>query len=88
MGNKKRATCLATLLQNKLNSNVVCITTHVKPVLRQIRLLTGLLLTTCSAAILQNKLHVFTEALLWFQPSGLQVQTFWHLKKMPALQAT
>ena len=42
MGDKKRATCLATLLQNKLNSNVACFTTHVKPVLRQIRLLTGL----------------------------------------------
>ena len=41
----------------------------IKPVLRQIRLLTGLLLRTCSAAILQNKLPVFAEALLWFQPT-------------------
>ena len=36
MGNKKRATCLATLLQNKLNSDVACLTTHIKPVLQQI----------------------------------------------------
>ena len=85
---KINATCYATTLQNELNSDVSCFTTHIKPVLRQIRLLTGLLLTTCSAAILQNKLHVFTEALLWFQPSGSQVQTFLHLKKMAALQAT
>ena len=30
MGNKKRATCLATLLQNKLNSDVAHFTTHEK----------------------------------------------------------
>ena len=41
-GNKKCATCLATLLQNELNSSVVCFTTHIKPVWQQIRLLTGL----------------------------------------------
>ena len=41
-GNKKRATCLATLPQNKLNSVVVRFLTHIKPVLQQIRLLTGL----------------------------------------------
>ena len=41
-GNKKRATCFATLLQNKLNSNVARFTTHIKPVLQQIRLLIGL----------------------------------------------
>ena len=41
-GNIKRATCLATLLQNQLNSDVACSTTHIKPVLQQIRLLTGL----------------------------------------------
>ena len=39
---KKRATCLATLLQNKVNSDVPRSTTHIKPVLQQIRLLTGL----------------------------------------------
>ena len=63
---KINATCYTTTLQNELNSDVACFTTHIKPVLRQIRLPTALLLTTCSAAILQNKLHVFTEALLWF----------------------
>ena len=41
-GNKKRATCLATLLQNELNNDVARFTTHIKPVLQQIRLLTGL----------------------------------------------
>ena len=41
-GNKRRATCLATLLQNELNSDVARFTTHIKPVLQQIRLLTGL----------------------------------------------
>ena len=39
-GNKK--TCLATLLQNELNGDVARFTTHIKPVLQQIRLLTGL----------------------------------------------
>ena len=41
-GNKKRATCFATLLQNELNSDVARYKAHVKPVLQQIRLLTGL----------------------------------------------
>ena len=41
-GNKKRTTCLATLLQNELNSDVARFTTHIKPVLQQIRLLKGL----------------------------------------------
>ena len=41
-GNKKRAACFATLLQNELNSDIARFTTHVKPVLQQIRLLTGL----------------------------------------------
>ena len=38
----KRATCLTTLLYNKLNSDIARFTTHIKPVLQQIRLLTGL----------------------------------------------
>ena len=42
MGNKKCATCFATLQQNELNSDVAHFTTHIKPVLQQIRLLTGL----------------------------------------------
>ena len=37
-GNKKRTTCLATLLQNELNSDVARFTTHIKPVLQQLRL--------------------------------------------------
>ena len=41
-GNKKRTTCLATLLQNKLNRDVAMLPEHIKPVLQQIRLLTGL----------------------------------------------
>jgi len=39
---KKHATCLATLLQNEMNSDVAHFTTCIKPVLQQIRLLTGL----------------------------------------------
>ena len=42
MGNKRRATCRATLLQNELNSDVARFTTHIKPLSQQIRLLTGL----------------------------------------------
>ena len=41
-GQQKRATCFATLLYNELNSDVTRFTTHIKPVLQQIRLLTGL----------------------------------------------
>ena len=36
------STCFATLLQNEMNSDVVRFTTHIKPVLQQIRLLIGL----------------------------------------------
>ena len=66
-GNKKRATCLATLLQNKLNSDVARITTHIKLVS------TNQIVnrferwwqnvrhhySTCSAAVLQDNYHVF-----------------------------
>ena len=41
-GNKKHATCLATLPQKQFNSDVACCTPYIKPVLQQIRLLTGL----------------------------------------------
>ena len=41
-GNKKSATCLATLLHSELNSDVVRFTTNITPLLQQIRLLTGL----------------------------------------------
>jgi len=40
--NKKQPTCLTTLLQNGLNSDVKRFNTHIKPVLQQIRLLTAL----------------------------------------------
>ena len=36
------AACLATLMQNELNSDVARFSTHIRPVLQQIRLLTGL----------------------------------------------
>ena len=42
MGIKKHTTCFATLLQNKLNSDIEHFTTHIKPVMQQIRLFTGL----------------------------------------------
>ena len=42
MGNKRRASCRATLLQNELKIDVARFTTHIKPVSQQIRLLTGL----------------------------------------------
>ena len=38
MGNKKHANCFATLLQNELNRDAARFTTHIKPVLQQIRL--------------------------------------------------
>ena len=41
-GNKKSATCFATLLHSELNSDVARFTTNIKPLLQQIRLLTGL----------------------------------------------
>ena len=54
-------------LQKELNSAIASFTTPIKPVLQQIRLLTGLKVSgkTCSiamnspAAMLQDKLHVF-----------------------------
>ena len=41
-GQQKHANCHATMLKNELNSDVARFTTHIKPVLQQIRLLTGL----------------------------------------------
>ena len=41
-GQQKHATCLTTLLQDELNCAVARFTTHIKPVLPQIRLLEGL----------------------------------------------
>ena len=69
-------TCLATLLQNELNTDVARLSTHTKPVQQQIRLLTGFNVVGKTRTIafefvlqqkLQNKLHLFvacfTEAL-------------------------
>ena len=62
---QKRATFFATLLQNELNSDVARFTTHIKPVLQQIRLLTGFNVSHKTrnivnfAALWQNKLRVF-----------------------------
>ena len=41
-GQQERANCFATLLQNGLKSDVARFTTHIKPILQQITLLTGL----------------------------------------------
>ena len=41
-GQQCHATCFATLLQNELDSDLKRFTTHIKPVLHQIRLLTAL----------------------------------------------
>ena len=69
-GNEK--TCLATLLQNELNSDVARFTTHIKPVLQQIRLLTGFSegAKTCNTALqlvlqqsCKRKLHVLLSVL-------------------------
>ena len=57
MGNKKHATCFATLLQNKLNNNVAHFTcTHIKPVLQQNKsgCLTGLMWVVKCATSLFN----------------------------------
>jgi len=53
MGNKKRATCFATLLQKEVNSDVAHFTTHIKPVFQQITLLNGLNVggKTCNTTI-------------------------------------
>ena len=41
-GQQERANCFATLLQKDLKSDVASFTTHIKRILQQIRLLTGL----------------------------------------------
>ena len=77
-GNKKRATCLATLLQNELNSDVVRFITHIKPVLQQIRLLTGLNVGQWALTIFMENPEI---------PGRIQmerlipVEIFWHRKQ-------
>ena len=66
-GNKKGATCFATLLQMKLDSNVAGFTTQEKnlqPYLMQRQVQMWVVIcehrySNCFAALLQNKLHVF-----------------------------
>ena len=66
-GNKKRATCFATLLQNELNGDVARFTLHIKPVLQQIRLLTGLNMSgktrniAIQLVLSQVRKHVFLD---------------------------
>ena len=68
MGNKKRATCLAILLQNELNSNVARFTTQETKnlatlfVAKQVGtwvITRAISLLTRFAAMLQNRLHFF-----------------------------
>ena len=72
MGSKKHPTCLASLLQNELNSDVARFAIHIKPLLQQIRLLKGLNMggknahhrfSTCFAAMLQKKIAPFLPVL-------------------------
>ena len=51
MGSKKHPTCLASLLQNELNSDVARFAIHIKPLLQQIRLFTDLN-TACKTCII------------------------------------
>ena len=64
-GNKKLAICFATWLQNELNSDVARFTTHLNKPYNLISCKTGSNMggktrnIAISAAMLQNKLHVF-----------------------------
>ena len=75
-GNKKPATCFATLLQNELNSDVARFTTHIKPVLQQIRLLTGLNMggktrnIAIQLVLSQLRKHVFLDCKILILNSG------------------
>ena len=55
----KRATCFATLLQNKLKSDVACFTNHVQTCLLKNEVVASCVNTCHFAALSQNKLHVF-----------------------------
>ena len=75
-GNKKKTTCFATLLQNELNSDVARFTTHIKPVLQQIRLLTGLNMggktrnIAIQQVLSQVRKHVFLDYKILILNSG------------------
>ena len=53
-GTVKQETYLATVLQNELNSDAARFTTHIKPVLQQIMLLTGMMWVVERAQSLLN----------------------------------
>ena len=65
-GNKKSATYLATLLQNELYGDVAQFTTNIKPVLQQIRLLTGFNEVVKRATSLFNSLQCCKTSCTFF----------------------
>ena len=91
-GNKKRAICFATWLQNELNSDVARFTTHENKPCNLISCKTGsnmggkarniALYSTWFAVMLQNKLHVFccpfnrSFSLVLFSFFGVQTSVF------------
>ena len=83
-GNKKPATYFATLLQNALNSNVARFITHIKPVLQQIRLLTGLNMgsTTRNIAIQLVLQHCCKTSCTFFVATAVW-ENSWHLASLP-----
>ena len=83
-GNKKPATYFATLLQNALNSNVARFITHIRPVLQQIRLLTGLNMgsTTRNIAIQLVLQHCCKTSCTFFVATAVW-ENSWHLATLP-----
>ena len=89
-GNKKRASCLATLLQNKLNSDVGVLPLTFKPVNKLICCKTGLMwvvkrqhcYSNCSAAMLQDK---FTHFVARFYAPCLQPSVTYSVKPYPVV---
>ena len=69
-GNKKHATCFATLQLNELLSDIARFTTQIKPVLQQIRLLTGLNVggKTCNNAFKLVLQHVANQIACFLLP--------------------
>ena len=83
-GNKKPATYFATLLQNALNSNVARFITHIRPVLQQIRLLTGLNMgsSTRNIAIQLVLQHCCKTSCTFFVATAVW-ENSWHLATLP-----
>ena len=78
-GNKKHATCFAKLQQNELQSDVTRFTTQIKPVLQQIRLLTGLNVggKTCNIAFQLVFQQCCKRICVFFVACFLVVNTPW-----------